>query len=96
MRGDGLRDPQRPDTSDLIADLHSHPFDYADTRLRGDDARQPEAGGFVQRAELHFRSLAPAGADEHVDIVREPLQKPLASDRDIIRGEMDWRIGWGR
>jgi phage/plasmid-associated DNA primase len=23
--------------------------------------------------------------------LREPLQKPLASDRDIIRGEMDWR-----
>ena len=23
--------------------------------------------------------------------VKEPLQKPLASDRDIIRGEMDWR-----
>jgi len=24
-------------------------------------------------------------------VLREPLQKPLASDRDIIRGEMDWR-----
>src|SRR6516165_11540685 len=24
-------------------------------------------------------------------LVKEPLQKPLASDRDIIRGEMDWR-----
>ena len=66
---DGLRDLHRPDASDLIADLHSHPFDYADTRLCGDDARQPEAGGFVEHAELHFRSLAPAGADEHVDIV---------------------------
>src|SRR6516162_9684025 len=52
-----------------IADLRSHPFDHTDLRPCRDDARQLEAGGFVERVELRFRALAPAGADEHVDIV---------------------------
>src|SRR5215469_6994553 len=52
-----------------IADLRWHPFDHTDPRLCRDDARQLEAGGFVERVELRFRALAPAGADEHVDIV---------------------------
>ena len=69
----------RPNTTDLIAGLHSHPFDYADTRLCGDDARQPEAGGFHINASnipahcFIVRSLSPTGQCDLLDRVTSHL-----------------------
>ena len=50
----------------------------------------------VQPSGQYLFAASYTSGDFQVFPIKEPLQKPLASDRDIILGEMDWRIGWGR
>src|SRR5262245_59206423 len=49
--------------------LGAHALDHADPRERWDYSRQLEASRVEQRAELVFRALPAAGADQHVNVI---------------------------